>query len=402
VTAPSTRSVRALRPLAPAAALVCLALCLRGPFAAVGPLVDDLSREYEIGTPAVAALTAAPLLCFALGSPVAPLLAVRLGLLRAVLCGAATVAVGVAARAAGAQGLFLGTVLLALGIAVVNVLLPALVREQYGPRSPGVLGATTASIAVSASLGAGLAQPLAAATGSARGSLTAWLVPAVLACVAVALVRTRPRPESGPRPGQRRRWSVLPTDRVAVAVTSYFGLQSLSFYVMLTWLPAVLQDRTATSPAGAGALLAVAAALGAPASLLVPRLAARSAGQGGWVVAVAAPSAMALLGLLLAADAAPVLWVLLYGLGTGAAFPLALTLVVLRTRDALETGQLSASAQSIGYLVAAAGPLGVGLLADASGGWTVPLLALLGLLGAQTAVGLAAGRPRLVRPVGPS
>jgi MFS transporter, CP family, cyanate transporter len=177
----------------------------------------------------------------------------------------------------------------------------------------------------------------------------------------------------------------------------FFGLQSLSFYAMLTWLARILEDDAGVSPVTAGALVAVAALLGAPLSLLVPPLAARRPRQGAWVVAASLPIAVGILGLLVAPDVAPALWAVLYGLGTGAAFPLAMTLVLVRSRDAAQTGRLSAASQSLGYLLAATGPLAVGLLHEATDGWTAGLLVLLGVLVVQTAVGLVAARPRLVR-----
>jgi CP family cyanate transporter-like MFS transporter len=103
------------------------------------------------------------------------------------------------------------------------------------------------------------------------------------------------------------------------------------------------------------------------------------------------------LGLILAPDAAPVLWSVLYGLGTGAAFPLAMTLVLVRSRDVAQTGRLSAASQSLGYLLAASGPLAVGLLHEATDGWTAGLVLLLAVLVGQLLVGLLAARPRLVR-----
>ena len=108
------------------------------------------------------------------------------------------------------------------------------------------------------------------------------------------------------------------------------------------------------------------------------------------------PTVVAIGGLLIAPAVAPVLWAVLWGIGTGAAFPLGMTLVLLRTRDVAQTGRLSASAQSIGYLIAAAGPLAVGLLHEATEGWTAGLLLLLVALVAQIAFGIAAARPRLV------
>jgi CP family cyanate transporter-like MFS transporter len=158
----------------------------------------------------------------------------------------------------------------------------------------------------------------------------------------------------------------------------------------------VLQSEAGISPVAAGGLLALATALGAPASLVVPALAARRPHQGRWVVLAGALIAAALVGLLVAPAAAPVLWTLLYGLGTGVAFPLAMTLVLLRTRDVGQTGRLSAAAQSTGYLLAATGPLSVGLLHDLTDGWDLGLALLLVLALAQTAIGLAAARPRLV------
>ncbi|TFV64028.1 UNVERIFIED_ORG: MFS transporter [Bacillus sp. AZ43] len=382
--------------LAPAAVLVVTALCLRGPFAAVGPVLGDVGDELSLSTGALAVVTALPLVCFGLLSPFAPVLAARLGLHRAVLAGTAVLAVGIAVRSAGAVGLFAGTVLLTGGIAVANVLLPALARAEYGERSAAVVGAVTGSMALSASLGAGLAQPLTGLTGGAMSGLALWLLPVAAALVGLVLL-ARARPETpAPPPPPGRRTAIL-RDRVGLAVMAFFGLQSLSFYAMLTWLAGMLQDEAGASPVAAGGLVAAAALLGAPLSLLVPPLAARRPGQGVWVVAAFVPAAIGIVGLLTAPEAAPVLWAVLYGTGTGAAFPLAMTLILMRSRDVAQTGRLSAASQSLGYLLAATGPLAVGLLHEATDGWRTGLFLLLAILVAQLVVGLAAARPRLVR-----
>ncbi|MDK3257157.1 MFS transporter [Blastococcus capsensis] len=380
----------------PAVALVLVALCLRAPFAAVGPLLGELGEELSLSTGALAVVTALPLVCFGLVSPFAPALATRFGLHRAVLLGVIAIAVGVALRLAGAPGLYVGTVVLTGGIAVGNVLLPAAARAEYGNRSALVLGMIVASMAASASIGAGLAQPLADAAGSALTGLALWGALVLAALVAMAaLTRARrdvPRPAAAP---QGARTAVL-RDRVALAVTLFFGFQSLTFYSMLTWLADILEAEAGISPVAAGGILALAVALGLPASLLVPPLAARRPGQGGWVLAGCLPVLAGLLGLLLAPAVAPLLWALLYGIGTGTAFPLAMALILQRTRDVGQTGRLSASAQSLGYLLAASGPLALGLLHEATGGWAAGLVLLLGVVTAQLAVGLAAARPRLV------
>ncbi|MGY1915018.1 MFS transporter [Blastococcus sp. SYSU DS0973] len=391
---PRTRPVWRLA--LPAVVLVLVALCLRAPFTAVGPLLGELGNELSLSTGALAVVTALPLVCFGLVSPFAPALAARFGVHRAVLLGVVALTVGILLRLVGAPGLYVGTVLLTGGIAVANVLLPAAARAEYGNRSALVLGVITACMAASASIGAGLAQPLAGAAGSALAGLLLWGVPVLAALVAMAaLTRARrdlPRPAAAP---QGARTAVL-RDRVALAVTLFFGLQSLAFYTMLTWLADVLEAESGVSPVAAGGLLALAAAVGLPASLVVPPLAARRPGQQGWVLLGTLPVLAAITGLLVAPAAAPLLWVLLFGLGTGSAFPLAMTLILQRTRDVAQTGRLSAAAQSVGYLLAATGPLGVGLLHEATDAWTPGLVLLLVVVLAQLAVGLAAARPRLV------
>ncbi len=381
----------------PAVVIVLVALCLRGPFAAVGPLLGELSQQLSVPLTALAVLASLPLLVFALLSPAAPVLAARIGLHRAVVAGVLLLALGIAVRLAGVVGLFAGTVLLSAGIAVANVLLPAVARAEYGERAAGVVGLVTASMAVSAALGAGLAQPFAsAAGGSALRGLVFWLLPVLVAAIAVALLARARRGTAASTPAPAGDRTGILRDRVAIAVTLFFGFQSLSFYAMLTWLPDVLESDAGVSAVTAGGLTAVAALLGGPASLVVPTLAARLRSQAPAVVAVAVPTLVSLAGLLLAPSSAPLLWALLYGIGTGSAFPLSMTIVLLRTRDVAQTGRLSAAAQSAGYLLAATGPIAVGALAEVTGGWRAGLLALVAVQVAQTAAGVAAGRPRLV------
>jgi CP family cyanate transporter-like MFS transporter len=182
---------------------------------------------------------------------------------------------------------------------------------------------------------------------------------------------------------------------VAWQVTAYFGLQSLSFYAILSWLPSLYQDHGYSATA-AGWLLSISAFVQAPVSLATPMLATRSRDQR-WLVGVASVVAsVALAGLTLAPGFLPYLWVALLGIGQGASFPLALTFVVLRTRTTQQAAELSAMAQTVGYLIAAIGPLVVGALRDASGSWVPPMALLLGLMAPQFVSGMAGACPRFV------
>jgi len=394
VTQPAAaKRARAAVPVFGLLALVLMALSLRGPVSSVGPLLEELRHDLGLPGPAAAALPTLPLLCFGALALTAPALSVRLGLHRAVLAGSAVLVVGIVLRGLGTPGLFAGTLLVGAGIAVVNVLLPAIVKADFFRHLPLATGLTTGSMALSASLGAGLAQPLREATGGPLPSLAVWLAPAAVGLVAwLPIARRRPRGAATSASSH-----VLPMlrDRVALAVTVFFGLQSMAFYTLLAWLPSILRD-AGVSAASAGAMLAVAALLGVPVAFVVPRLATSRPAQGRYVVLVAAPVALGLIGLLLAPAGAPWVWAVLLGIGTGAAFPLALTLVLLRSRDSAQAARLSACAQGAGYGIAAAGPFVIGVLHDLTSGWTASLLVMLGLLAGQVLVGLAAARDRTV------
>jgi MFS transporter, CP family, cyanate transporter len=256
-----------------------------------------------------------------------------------------------------------------------------------------MMGVYTMAVSGSAAVAAGLAVPLAGATDLGwRGALGAWAVPAAIAALAwVPRMRGHTRPPATPAAGRS-----LLRDPLAWQVTVFFGLQSLSFYAMLGWLPSMYRDFGAT-PAVAGLLLSFSGLVQIPVSLVLPALANRATRQVGYAVGATAVIGVGLLGVLLAPMAAPFLWVGLIGVGQGACFALGLNLFVLRTERVADTARVSAMAQSIGYTLCAFGPLLVGLLHDATGSWTGPLVLLLALIVPQAVSGALAGRNRTVR-----
>lgn len=376
------------------AGVLLVAFAARGPFTAVGPLLPALRDHFGLSTTVAAVLAAAPVVCFGVVAPFVPRLTDRVGLHRAVLVGVGVLGSGLLLRAAALPGLFLGSLVVGIGITVINVLLPAVTKADFPGNLAVVTGLTTAALTMSASLGAGFAQPLAAVAGGATGSLLLWGLPVLAALLAWAPVARRSPRAVVPRTRPALR-SML-RDRVALAVTLFFGLGTMTFYSMITWLPTILHDDAGLSMSEAGALVAVATALGGPTSFLVPWLAGRTRSQVLWVVAVTVPMAVALAGLTFAPAAAPVLWTVLWGIGNGSSFPLAMILILLRSRDSAQTARLSATAQCVGYLLAATGPLAAGALFDVTSSWTPALAVLLGLLVVQLVTGWAAARPRFV------
>jgi CP family cyanate transporter-like MFS transporter len=212
-----------------------------------------------------------------------------------------------------------------------------------------------------------------------------WALPAVVARVAW-LPACRARDRVRRRVGGHSFW----TDPVAWAVTAVFGIQSVFAYVVMSWLPSIYAD-AGFSDATAGLLLAVSILVGVPVYFVAPSLAIRLGSQGHLIAVLSAMVAVSFLGLWWAPAGGAVVWAALMGAG-GAVFPVALTLFALRTRTAADTAALSAMAQSVGYLFAAAGPFAVGLLNEATGSWAPPCGLLAGLALVQVAAGYVAGR----------
>jgi CP family cyanate transporter-like MFS transporter len=378
--------------LALALAVVLVAANLRPAVAGVGPVLPELRAGLSLPGAAAAVLATLPVLCFGLLATAAPRLSRRYGI-EPVLVGAmAALAVGALGRVlGGAPALFAGTVVAGGAIAIGNVLLPPLIKRDFPDRTGPMMGVYSMAVSGAAAVAAGVAVPLAGASGLGwRGALGVWAVPA-----AVAALVWLPRSRGHTRPPKAAPGPTLLRDPVAWQLTIYFGLQSLSFYAMLGWLPSMYRDFGA-SPAMAGFLLSLSGLVQIPVSLVLPGLAGRARTQVGYAVGGTALIGAGLAGVLLAPMAAPYLWVVLVGLGQGACFALGLNLFVLRTRRVTDTARVSAMAQSIGYTLCAVGPLLVGLLRDVTGSWTAPLVLLLVLLVPQVVTGALAGRDRTV------
>jgi CP family cyanate transporter-like MFS transporter len=362
---------------------------LRVAVASAPPVLDEVTTALSLSGTAGGLLTAAPVVCFGVFAPAAPVLARRFGG-EAVLAGAlAALAAGSLLRGGGDRvTLYAGTLVAGIAIAIGNVLAPAVIRTRFAGGFGGLTGAYAASLGLGAAVAAGLTVPLEHALGW-RGALAVWALPAVGAAVVLAAAARAARAERTDvaiRPARR-----LLRDGVAWRVTLYMGLQSLVFYAVLAWLPSILRDE-GYGDAEAGAMLGIVALCGIPASLVAPVLAVRARDQR--VVAVALPllEAAAVGGLLAAPEAAYV-WVILFAVGQGGSFGVALALIGLRSSAIRPVAELSGMAQSLGYSLAAVGPLALGALHDATDVWSLPLAALLVAAGALTAAGLAAGRP---------
>lgn len=395
-------AARALSPALVLAGLLLVAANLRAGITTVGPVLGELQQDLGLASLEASVLISLPLVAFAIVSPIAPAVASGIGLERSLGIALAALAVGLVVRSLpGLPLLWIGTALLGVAIAVLNVVLPAVVKRDFPKRIGQVTGAYSAVQAAFAALAAGVAVPVAGASALGwRLPLGMWAGLALLA-IAVMLPQFRRTThlsaqdladaEHPDLSGLRSPWR----SAIGWQVTAFMGLQSLGFYVLITWLPSI-EASAGIDRASAGLhqlLLNGAGIAGSlAASALIPRLRDQR-----WLAAGSSALFLgSVLGVLLAPQLAAV-WAVLAGIAGGSNIVIALSSFGLRTSHHAQAASLSGMAQSVGYTLAAIGPIAVGLMHDVTGSWTPPLLVLAGLVCLTVVFGFLAGRDRVLR-----
>lgn len=391
------------------AGLILIGLNLRIGVASVGPVLGDILDDLQLSATTASLLTTIPVFAFGAFAFLTPGLTRRFGMHRVLGIIMIVLAAGIALRLQPSLVALLGgTILVGAAIAIGNVLLPTAIKSDFSHRAGLMMGLYSTALFLGAALASGLTVPmLPLFDGSWRWAMGIWAVPAVLAAILFLPQMRRARDSAGPeatdsgRDGSATSASGEPPframlrDPIAWSVTGFMGLQSLSYYAALTWVPAIFQD--AGMPADrAGWMLSFSAFPAIITCLVTPTIAKRLKPRWVPVFAAAVLIGAAFLGLLLAPQAGAYAWMTLLGLGQGAAISLSLSYIVWRSPDAHHTGHVSTMAQGFGYLVAGLGPLGLGWLHTVTGSWTVPLIVLIVLLLLQTIIGGLASRDRHV------
>ncbi|WP_405862360.1 CynX/NimT family MFS transporter [Streptomyces sp. NBC_00090] len=381
--------------------IVLASLNMRVALASVAPLVGEISAAFGLSSTASSLVTSVPVLCLGVGALVAPWLGRRFGAERVLFAALLLLAVGILARVLpSVYALYGGGVLVGTAIALLNVLMPGLIKRDFPDRAAAMTSVYTGALIAGATVAAAAAVPLEEALGGGwEASLGFWSLLAGVAALAwlpqvlIARGRTghavRAAPAGGARPV--RVWR----SPLAWQVTLFMGCQSLWSYVLIAWMPTIFTDH-GMSRSAAGVIFAFNTLTQIVGAFAVPLLAGRMRSQRPLIVLVTTLVAAGYAGLLVAPVAGAWLWAALLGVGQGGALGLALTLIVLRSGDAVTASRLSGMAQTVGYLLAAAGPLAAGALHQATGSWDLPVSLVLGVCAAALAVGLPAARNRTV------
>lgn len=358
--------------------IILLGSSLRMVITVIPPILAPIQHTLHLSSGLAGSLTTIPLLCFAVLSPIAPRVSAKVGTEVALLFALIVLVIGNWMRVYSATALIIGTLLVGIGVAFLNVLLPALVAENYPHKIGEMTSLYSFSMTFFSAISAGVSAPLAGKIG--------WqLTIQIFSIVAIINIITW-------LPNLRYNHKAQPVDEqtasaphasvwkqpTAWMMTIFMGLQSFVFYTLITWLPTLMTDR-GVSANTASLLLGLYQIASLPAAYAVPIISARVKNQFTLLMTIGAGFVIGIGGLLLPIHT---IWYfaiicIILGCATTASFALAMTLFNLKTRTPQETADLSGMAQSLGYLIAAVGPIAYGTLHVMLGGWNILMAVLL-------------------------
>lgn len=381
-----------------AASIVLLGLTLRIAVASLSPLVDVIRQDFDLPAAMIGLIGMAPPVAFAVAGVFTPAIERRLGLERLVTIAAVVAAVMLTVRASAgdAVSLLAATAGVFAAVGVANVLIPAVVKKYFPDRIGLMTTVYSTTMAVATFLPPLVAVPLASAIGW-RGSFGVWAGVAIAAVLPWIALAARARASRADRIEEARTSVLSRVVRVPQtwALVLSFGVNASVAYTAFAWLPSILVDIAGMDATAAGGLLALFSFMGLPVSLVVPVLVARARRIWPFYAVAVVGGLAGVAGLLVAPGTATALWVVLLGIPP-LLFPLLLVLFGLRTRSHETAVALSGIVQSVGYGLAALLPLALGVTHELTGGWTVGLVLLGGVIAVAVPAGVVASRSETI------
>ncbi len=375
--------------------IILIACTLRAPITGVGPLVGTLSQEFGLSATIAGLLTTLPLLAFALVSFLTDYLSRLVGAGRLMLISIIVIGAGLIIRSfLGVIGLFAGTIIIALGIGVNNVLLPPVTMAKYPEKMGSITGTYTTFMAGFASLSMGITLPLSLLAGWRMG-LFVWIIVIAAACV-LWLPNRRLQLSSKINAESPVKKKHVARSSETWFITLYMGLQSLIFYFTVAWFSTILQAK-GYSPVTSGLYNMIMMLCGLPGSFVMPIIASKTKHQSFWGAFIGLLYTIGTISLMFAEHPVGlVVTIITNGFGSGACIAFIMVIFGLHTKNAEDASALSAFSQGIGYILGAIGPVLVGKLFDATGNWMVPLLVITGIGIATIVFGWLSGTDRMV------
>lgn len=382
--------------------IIFISFNLRAPITAVGSVVKLITQDYPMSSFMAGFITTLPLLAFALVSPFVAKLIKKFSNGKVMLMGLFSILIGELIRSyTNLVGVFVGTTLIGIGIAIGNVLIPSLIKLKFGEDVGKMTSVYTSSMCIFAAVGAGASMPLANNLNLGwKNSLSVWVLMAVLTIFIwvthmkkskhnVIMVKNQEKTEKS----KTSIWK----SKTAWVVTMFMGIQSLLFYSMVAWLPTIVVSKGmlkifASNMALMYQLVAI------PATLIVPILCDKFDNQRNLVITTCVTYIAGMILFLMAKNPViMVISVLLISLGMGGSISLSIAFISLRSPNAVKASELSGMSQSAGYLLAAVGPSLMGAIFDVTKSWSLPIIIFIALIAVLAAFGLKAGKNVTVR-----
>ena len=381
--------------------LIFMTACnLRIPITGVGSLISMISSSLSLSSGEAGAVTAIPLLAFAAVSPVVVLISRQIGAGNLLLLSLAAMNIGIIVRSCcGNAGLFAGTVVIGLAIGVGNVLLPAIIKTYFPERIESMTSMFTVVMQVTSAAGVAVSVPVAEAAGWQWG--LAFVIPmsviAMVFCIRERKIQISSIESGKDLPGQNKKDGIrIYRNSLSWWIAVYMGSQSLIFYSFIAWLSPIMQDK-GFDDRTAGYVLSAYVIMGFIGSAAVPFIMKRNKTQKATAIQLGAAYSIGIAAMIIGECFSVTFGaILLCGFCSGTMISFAMALFGLHTRDGEDASRLSGLAQSVGYLIAAAGPVLLGKVYDVLGTWTVPLGILAAVALALTAMSCIVGSDEII------
>lgn len=373
-------------------AIAAAGLCLRPPVIGLSPVLPAISDDFGKSETWLGVLSALPVFCFGLAALLSPAGMRLLGDARFLAWCLVVLAVSQVVRlTGGSTGMLVGTLIVGISIGGANVAVPALIKRWFPHRIAVATAWSSLTLVFGGSLAAGLILPIQDVFNADwRFPLVVFAAPAALIAIAWLYVAAKQNSVGG-----ARRSIGVWRSRLAWHVTIFFGIEALGAFAVMVWMPTIAIDRGMSAGQG-GTLLALSMASQAVGTLTLPYLIGLGRDERPAVVIVTLISAAGMAGLVIAPLGLIWIPVVLVGLGVGSAFAVGLALIGLRSANERVAAELSGMVQSVGYVIAGLGPLGIGALRTVSGDWRVPMAVTVVICLTMIPVGLPAARRRII------
>jgi MFS transporter, CP family, cyanate transporter len=365
-----------------AAGILFIAANLRLPITMMPPLVPWLKNNLGLSTSMSGLLTTIPLIVFALLSPTIANLGIKKGNAQVLLGTLVTLVVGCYLRILPNKWFLLGaTLIVGVGISGGNVLLPAVIQEYFPYKTIILTSLYTFMMGFIASIGTGTSAPLAQHIGLAGAMAVISLFGVAALLIWAIAVHQLPHKQAKQQVTPHNHGnSQLLKIPLTWMIIFFFGAQSLLYYSMLTWLP-VYWTNTGFSTTISGLLATIFQLCGMPLSLLTPIIARKRSGM--YFISCLMGGGFGLGAILLLVCQHNFVWnvliAILLGVAAGASFSMCVVFFQRRTSSVIETAQISGIAQSVGYLLAACGPVFSGMINSWTHSW-VPVMLIYAVI----------------------